>query len=138
MGVRESRRILGEYQLTGRDVLHGSTFRDVIARGSYGIDIHCADFSGCGVVGLQLEGGASYDIPYRCLVPLGIENLLLSGRCISVTHVALGSARIMPVASGTGHAAGVAAALCVLNDTSPRALDYDQLLDGLVSQGAAL
>jgi len=138
VGIRESRRIIGDYQLTGRDVLNSQRFQDVIARGSYGIDIHCADHSGCGVVGLELEGGASYDIPYRCLVPRGVENILLAGRCISVTHVALGSVRIMPVASGTGHAAGVAAALSVRNETSPRNLDYFDIRNALIAQGAAL
>ena len=138
VGVRESRRIIGEYELTGKDVLDGRRFDDVIARGSYGIDIHCADFSGCGVVGLKLEGGASYDIPYRCLVPMGVENLLLAGRCISVSHIALGSVRIMPVACGTGHAAGVAAALSVKKNTTPRALNYYDLRNGLIAQGAAL
>jgi hypothetical protein len=138
VGIRESRRIEGEYQLSGTDVLEGRTFPDVIARGAYGIDIHCADYSGGGVVGLQLEEGASYDIPYRCLVPLGVENLLLGGRCISVSHIALGSVRIMPVASGTGHAAGAAAALCVLRNVTPRELAYPDLRDALISQGAEL
>jgi len=138
IGVRESRRIVGEYQLTGRDVLNSRTFTDVIARGAYGIDIHCADYSGCGVVGLTLEDGGSYDIPYRCLVPLGIENVLLAGRCISVTHVALGSVRIMPVCSGTGHAAGLAAALCVQRGVTPRNLSYYDLKNALMSQGASL
>ncbi len=138
IGIRESRRILGEYQLTGRDVLNGQRFSDVIARGAYGIDIHCADYSGCGVVGLTLEEGASYDIPYRCLVPLGAENLLLAGRCISVTHVANGSTRIMPVCSGTGHAAGVAAALSVLRGVTPGDLPYPDLRDAMISQGASL
>jgi len=138
VGVRESRRIIGEYQLTGRDILHGARFPDVIARGCYGIDIHCADPSGCGVVGLKLKEGESYDIPYRCLVPLGVENLLLAGRCISVSHVALGSVRIMPIASGTGHAAGAAAALCVKRGVTPRELPYDVLKQTLISQGANL
>jgi len=138
VGIRESRRILGRYQITGRDVLGGREFPDVIARGSYGIDIHCADFSGCGVVGLDLEEGESYDIPYRCLVPREIDNILLAGRCISATHVAFGSIRIMPVASGTGHAAGVAAALSVLGEVSPADVAYPDLHDALVSQGADL
>jgi len=138
VGIRESRRILGEYQLTGRDILHGRRFSDIIARGAYGIDIHCADYSGCGVVGLDLEQGASYDIPYRCLVPLGVENMLLAGRGISVSHVALGSVRIMPVCSGTGHAAGAAAALSVIREVTPRQLEYPDLKDTLISQDAEL
>ncbi len=138
VGVRESRRILGEYQLTGMDVLYGREFDDVIARGAYGIDIHTATHADSGVVGLDLEEGDSYDIPYRCLVPLKVENLLLAGRCISVTHIALGSVRIMPVCSGTGHAAGVAAALSVINEVTPRNLSYFDLQNGLISQNAEL
>jgi hypothetical protein len=138
VGIRESRRITGEYQLSGRDVLHAVKFQDVIARGAYGIDIHVADYSGGGVVGLRLPEGASYDIPYRCLVPLQIENLLLAGRCISVSHVALGSVRIMPIVSGTGQAAGVAAALCVRQGKYPRDLAYADLRQSLLSQGANL
>jgi hypothetical protein len=138
VGIRETRRIIGEYQMTGRDVLHAQKFPDVIARGAYGIDIHSPDYSGGGVVGLYLKPGESYDIPYRCLVPLQIDNLLLAGRCISVSHVALGSVRIMPIASGTGQAAGAAAALCVLKDVTPRNLPYADLRQALLGQGANL
>ncbi len=138
IGVRASRRILGEYQLTGRDVLSGRKFGNVIARGSFGIDIHCADFSGCGVVGLELAEGESYDIPYGVLVPLEVDGIMVAGRCISATHVALGSARIMPVASATGQAAGCAAALCVANGTQPRGLDVEQLQQLLIEQGVNL
>ncbi|HYE80427.1 MAG TPA: FAD-dependent oxidoreductase, partial [bacterium] len=112
IGVRESRRVVGEYMLTGEDVIHATKFPDVIARGSFGIDIHCADYTGCGISGLDLVDGSSYDIPYRSLIPKVVDNLLVGGRCISVTHIALGSTRIQPVASATGQAAGVAAALC--------------------------
>ena len=138
IGVRESRRILGEYQITGRDVLSAKKFEDVIARGGFGIDIHCADFSGCGVVGLKLEKGASYDIPYGCLVPREVDGIMVAGRCISASHVALGSVRIMPVASATGQAAGAAAALCVQEGLQPRDLDVRMLQDLLIEQGANL
>ena len=138
VGIRETRRIIGEYQMTGRDVLHAQKFPDVIARGAYPIDLHSPDFSGGGVVGLQLKPGQSYDVPYRCLVPMTIDNLLLSGRCISVSHVALGSVRIMPIASATGQAAGAAAALCVQKGVTPRNLTYADLRQALISQGANL
>lgn len=138
IGVRESRRILGEYQLTGRDVLSAKKFDDVIARGAFGIDIHCADYSGCGVVGLDLEEGRSYDIPYGVLVPLEVDGIMVAGRCISATHVALGSVRIMPVASATGQAAGAAAALCVEYHTQPRDLDVTRLQELLIEQDVNL
>ena len=138
IGVRESRRIVGEYMLTGRDVLKAAKFDDAIARGAFGIDIHCADFSGCGITGLKLEEGSSYDIPYRCLVPKEVDGILVAGRCISVSHIALGSVRIMPVASATGQAAGAAAALCVKDKVQPRDLDVGKLQQLLISQGANL
>jgi ribulose 1,5-bisphosphate synthetase/thiazole synthase len=138
VGIRESRRIKGEYQLSGSDVLHAEKFPDVIARGAYGVDIHIADPSGGGVVGLTLKPGTSYDIPYRCLVPLGVDNLLLAGRCISVSHVALGSVRIMAISSGTGQASGVAAALCAQKNVTPRNLPYVDLRQALLDQGADL
>jgi len=134
IGVRESRRIIGEYVLTGEDVIHATKFPDVIARGSFGIDIHCADYTGCGISGLDLEDGLSYDIPYRSLVPKVIDNLLMGGRCISVTHIALGSARIQPVAAATGQAAGVAAAVSLQEGVPPRALPYRLLRAELLRQ----
>jgi hypothetical protein len=136
--IRETRRILGEYQLTACDVLTGRDFSDAIALGAFGIDIHVADYTGGGVVGLDLPPGESYGIPYRCLVPLDIDNILVGGRCISVSHVAFGSSRVEAISSGTGHAAGVAAALCVLKNTTPRELDYPSLRDALLDQGAIL
>ncbi len=138
LGVRESRRMLGEYQLTGHDVLSARKFDDVIARGSFGIDIHCADFSGCGVVGLELEEGASYDIPYGVLVPREVDGILVAGRCISATHVALGSVRIMPVVCATGQAAGCAASLCILDQVQPRNVPVYELQQMLRLQGANL
>ncbi|MEO7995501.1 MAG: FAD-dependent oxidoreductase, partial [bacterium] len=133
-GVRESRRIVGEYMLTGEDVIHATKFPDVIARGSFGIDIHCADYTGCGITGLDLPEGQSYDIPYRCLVPQEIENLLIGGRCISVTHIALGSTRIQPVSAATGQAAGIAAAISLKYGYTPRELPYRLLRPALIAQ----
>lgn len=134
IGVRESRRVVGEYMLTGEDVIHATKFPDVVARGSFGIDIHCADYTGCGIAGLNLEEGLSYDIPYRSLVPKVIDNLLVGGRCISVTHIALGSTRIQPVAAATGQAAGVAAGLSVREGVTPRELPYRLLRAELLKQ----
>ena len=85
--MRESRRIVGEYVLTGMDLFAGRTFPDAVVRGFYPIDIHDADSTGD-------AGGASltqpYDIPYRCLVPKALDGLLVAGRPISVDHVAHG------------------------------------------------
>lgn len=134
IGVRESRRIVGEYMLTGEDVIHATKFPDVVARGSFGIDIHCADYTGCGITGLDLEEGLSYDIPYRSLVPKEIDNLLMGGRCISVTHIALGSTRIQPIAAATGQAAGIAAAVSIQAGYTPRDVPYRLLRAELIKQ----
>ena len=82
--VRESRRIIGEYVLTAKDVLDAHRFNDVIALGSYPIDIH--NPLGKGTILKKIKPGQAYDIPLRCLIPLKVENLLVGGRCISGTH----------------------------------------------------
>ena len=87
IGVRESRRIVGEYTLTADDVLNARAFDDAVARSAYPIDIH--NPAGSGTTTQRLAPGASYEIPYRCLVPKNAEDLLVAGRCISTTHEAL-------------------------------------------------
>ncbi|MGB9620617.1 MAG: FAD-dependent oxidoreductase, partial [Armatimonadota bacterium] len=136
IGVRETRRIVGEYVLTAEDVLGARKFEDCVARGSYPIDIH--DPAGGGTVIKHLPPGESYDVPYRCLVPLGIGNLLVAGRPISSTHEAHSSLRVMPIACAVGEAAGTAAALCVRFGVAPRALDTRRLQSTLIAQGANL
>jgi len=136
IGVRETRRVIGEYVLTGDDVLSAGKFADCIARGSYSIDIH--NPTGAGTLIKRLPPGESYDIPYRCLVPLGIDNLLIAGRPISATHEAHSSLRIMPICIAIGQAAGTAAALSVKQKVAPRKLDVGLLQDTLRAQGANL
>ncbi len=136
IGVRESRRIVGEYVMTVEDVLEGRKFQDCIARGSYPVDIHNPD--GEGTVIRHLRPGESYDIPYRCIVPLKIDNLLVAGRPISTTHEAHSSTRIMPICFAVGEAAGAAAAMCVRTGGVPRALDVSDLQAALVAHGANL
>jgi hypothetical protein len=94
IGVRESRRIMGDYILTGRDILAAKTFDDVIARGTYPLDIH--NPRGKGTVLKRLPPNKAYDIPLRCLLPQRTENLLVAGRCISGNHGALASYRRVP------------------------------------------
>ena len=136
VGMRETRRVMGEYVLTGEDVLSARKFDDCIARGSYSIDIHSP--TGAGTVIQRLKPGESYDIPYRCLVPLGIDNLLISGRPISATHEAHSSLRIMPICMAIGQAAGTAAALSIEGGVTPRGLNVSLLQSILCSQGANL
>jgi hypothetical protein len=136
IGVRESRRIAGEYTLTADDVLHARTFDDAVARSAYPIDIH--NPSGSGTTTHRLAPGAAYEIPYRCLIPLGIDDLLVAGRCISTTHEALASTRLTPTVMTLGQAAGTAAALSVAANVTPRALDSAALRAHLIADGVDL
>ncbi|GGT64490.1 FAD-dependent oxidoreductase [Streptomyces purpureus] len=136
VGVRETRRILGEYQLTGEDVLAARTFDDAIARGAYPVDIH--NPSGRGTTLKRVPRGQSYDIPLRCLLPLDLERVLVAGRCISGDHIAHSSYRVMPISMATGQAAGVCAALASARRTSPRDVPVAAIQDELRSQGASL
>ncbi len=136
IGIRETRRITGEYIMTEEDVLEGRQFPDVIAQGSYCIDIH--NPAGTGTVIKELPPGAHYDIPYRCLVPLKIDNLLVAGRPISTTHAAHSSTRIMPICLATGQAAGTAAAMAAHLNKMPREINIAALQQLLRQQGVLL
>jgi hypothetical protein len=136
IGVRETRRILGEYQLTGDDILSARKFDDVIARGTYPVDIHNPE--GKGTVLKPVPAGDAYDIPLRCLLPQGVDHMLTAGRCISGTHEAHSSYRVTPTAMATGQAAGVCAAVAALSDRQPRDVDFGTVQRGLVRQGADL
>ncbi len=135
VGLRESRRLRGLYTLTRDDVLECRDFPDTIARGAYAIDIHQ---KGRGTEMVYLKPGQSYGIPYRCLVPETMDGLLASGRCISASHDALGSARVMAICMATGQAAGAAAALSVAAGGHPRDIEISELQGVLRQQGAIL
>lgn len=136
VGVRETRRITGQYVLTAQDVIKGRKFKDGIACGAYGIDIH--NPQGTGTLFQMLPAGLYYNIPYRCLIPKGIENLLVAGRPISTTHEAHSSTRIQATCYATGQAAGTAAALCVAQKKLPRELDASVLQKALSYQDAII
>jgi hypothetical protein len=121
-GVRESRRIVGEYTLTTDDCAAARKFPDAVARCNYPLDIHDPDRPG-GRYQQKLAPGEWYEVPYRCLLPLGVENLLVAGRCISADFEAQSSVRIQAPVRAMGEAAGLAAAISVENGISPRALD---------------
>jgi hypothetical protein len=132
LGTRESRRIMGDYVLCEDDVLANRKFTDAIARCGRAMNVHSViggkeeDERG-GQRWIEPENPQGYDIPYRCILAQKIENLFTSGRCISVTHTALGSVRGMPVCMATGEAAGTAAAQCVKDNVAPRDLDIKKL-----------
>ncbi|MFN2528059.1 MAG: FAD-dependent oxidoreductase [Candidatus Baltobacteraceae bacterium] len=136
IGIRESRRIVGEYTLTREDVLEGRTFEDAVARSAYPIDIH--NPSGSGTTTHRLPAGGSYEIPYRCLVPKTVERLLVAGRCISTTHEALASTRLTPTVMTLGQAAGTAAALANKQKLRVRDLDASLLRQTLTLDGVDL
>ena len=137
LGVRESRRFVGEYVLSDQDVEKGARFPDVVVhRAWFLIDIH--NPAGGGQAERHSQPATPYDIPYRSLVPLQADGLLLSGRNISGTHRAHASYRVMGVALATGQAAGVAAALSARQGVTPRQLDYHLVQQALAEYGARL
>lgn len=133
VGVRESRRIIGEYVLSGEDILAARAFEDQIARCGAPIEDHHA---GADTRWMYLEQGATYGIPYRCLLPLEVESLLVCGRCFSATHDAHASARSMGTCMAMGQAAGTAAALAASRGLAPRELPVASLLAELDAGGA--
>jgi len=128
LGIRQTRFIQGEYTLTAQDALYNTRFPDAVAYSPCPI-IHYYGYRRY----LEHEG---YGIPYRCLVPLGVEQLLVAGRCISSEQQPFESHRAMVPMMAVGQAAGVAAALCAHGGVAPRMLDAAQVRTALASQGA--
>ncbi|MEI6165817.1 MAG: FAD-dependent oxidoreductase [bacterium] len=146
LGVRETRRIMGDYMLNVGDFTSRAVFADEIGRYCYPIDIHVTrpndeteykrfekEFAE-----MRYKPGESYGIPYRSLVPRGLDNVLVAGRCISVDRLMLGSIRVMPGCFITGQAAGMAAAMAAAQGVTPRELDVSKLQAELVKAGACL
>lgn len=121
MGIRETRRIVGDYVLSIEDYLARKSFPDEICRNSYPVDIHTArneikKAQAGATLAMRYEAfkaGESHGIPYRCLTPKGLKNVLVAGRCISTDREVQGSTRVMPVCLCMGEAAGTAAAIAV-------------------------
>ncbi len=134
LGIRETRRIVGQYVLTQDDVLQCRRFDDAIAVASYPIDIHRPGDEGCTLIWC----GDCYDIPYRTLVPTRVDNLLVAGRCISTTHEAMASIRVMATCMALGEAAGRAARLAVRTGVTPAAVNPQTLRQELRAHGAYL
>lgn len=149
MGVRESRRILGEYTLTFDDWLQRRSFPDEICRNSYFVDMHAstgrtkeqlqAGKKGSVQPEHEYKKGESHGIPYRCLQPKGLRNVLTAGRAVSCERMVQGSIRVMPVCLAMGEAAGVAAALaCQTDDGDVRSVNTANLRKMLLEHGAYL
>jgi flavin-dependent dehydrogenase len=137
IGVRETRRIVGDYQVTGADVLECHAQPDPIALGSWPIDIHPAD-GRVGVHPHKENPPKPYPIPSRALLVKNTTNLLVAGRCLSATHEAHGSTRVSGTAMATGEAAGTLAALASCTRRNPRDVPYSELCTQLTRQRAIL
>ena len=148
MGVRESRRILGDYMLTGDDYIARATFDDDICRNAYYMDVHpgrdgaiqsAAQQAALHKTQFRYGKGESHGIPYRCLTPRGLRNVLVAGRPISCDRQIQGSVRVMPVCLCTGEAAGMAACHAVSScDCDVHAVDVARLRRRLLEEGAYL
>ena len=136
IGVRESRMLVGDYVLTGQNLVDCTKFDDAIAAGNYDIDIHNPE--GSGTSHYYFPAGTWYTIPFRSLIPKAADadNLLVGGRCISVDHEAQASVRIIPICTTTGEAAGVGAAVANREGTTVQSADVKEIQRILVETGA--
>lgn len=136
-GVRETRRVMGDYILTAEDMVEGKKFPDVaVHEAEFIVDIHNPD--GAGQAEDKIQYVIPYDIPYRCFLPKGVEGMMVAGRCISGTHRAHASYRVMSICMAMGEAVGTAAALCAQKGVTPRALPVNELQNTLTSKGIEL
>ena len=152
LGVRETRRIIGDYVMTIDDYIARRSFPDEICRNAYPIDVHSSQDVDEARAGMTLdevrqdserhlhayEKGESFGVPYRCLAPKGLKNVLVAGRCISTDRKVNGSIRIMSCCLTTGEAAGAAAAMAAAGHQDVHAVNTDRLRDGLKTHGAYL
>ena len=136
-GVRETRRVIGDYIITAEEMATGCRFDDVIVhRAEFIVDIHNPE--GSGQAEEHIQYCDPYDLPYRCFTPKGIENLYTAGRCISGTHRAHASYRVMSICMAMGEAVGVAAAMCAESGCTPRNLNVKELQNRLTNKGIEL
>jgi hypothetical protein len=147
LGVRETRRVTGDYVLTLDDYLDRRSFSDEICRNSYFIDLHQTkeehrvqmDEVKLATRFQHYGKGESHGIPYRCLTPRGLRNVLVAGRSISCERIVQGSVRVMPVCLAMGEAAGLAAALAARSpDHDVHSVSTESLRERLREHGAHL
>ncbi|MHB9132797.1 MAG: FAD-dependent oxidoreductase [Armatimonadota bacterium] len=144
-GIRETRRITGDYRLTLDDYLARRSFPDEVGRAAYWIDVHAGKPGAEAYAGHEdlahrtmLQPGESFGLPYRALIPQGLENVLVAGRCISADRYVQSAIRVMGICFITGQAAGVAAALAARQDGQTRQVDIGELQRSLCASGAYL
>lgn len=136
VGIRESRHIKGEYRLTGKDLIDCRVPEDSVFIAANSVDVH-GRFGPKSNEYVPIEG-AYYGIPYRSLLPIGVEGLLVAGRCVSADSTAAGAIRVMPPCMAMGQAAGTAAALAVKKNTSVKRVDVALLQEVLTKNGVVL
>lgn len=134
IGIREGRRILGEYTLTKDDIVNASVFPDAICFCANSIDIHCRDH----IEYIPIEGDKVYTIPYRSLVVKESDNVLVAGRCLSADRVALSAVRVMPPCFAMGEAAGTASAIAVKDGVTAKNVPFEKIKEILLKNNAYL
>jgi len=137
VGIRETRRIIGEYIFTGEDVERAAKFPDAIARGNYPRDVHQPKGKK-GVDYGEPKAGDYYEIPYRSLIPKNVENLLVVGRCISASFEGQSAMRVQGIIRTIGEAAGYAMAISIQDQVSPRQIDVEKVRALLRQSGVAI
>ena len=145
LGIRESRRVMGEYVMTLEDFKNRALFDDEVGRYCYPVDIHSGTNDDDGYKkytdkfeNLRYKCGESYGIPYRALCATGLANLLVAGRCVSADRYIQSSIRVIPGCYITGQAAGVGAAVAASDKTAARDADYGKVRGALLALGAYL
>ena len=133
IGIRESRRLVGQYLLTEDDLMKSRRFDDAIATGCWYLDLHPnkTTIGSANDFAPEKVQPAPYDIPYRSLLPQKIDNLLVAGRCHSATRGAHASTRVTATAMAMGEAAGFAAALAIKSRKTPQEVPGVKVRDGL-------
>lgn len=135
IGMRESRRIFGQYRLTREDMFAGRKFDDAIARCAWPIEDHHAHAD---TRWERLADDMTFDIPFRCLLPQNVSGLLVAGRCLSADHDSHASVRVMAQCMAMGQAAGAAAALAIQQRTMPDEVSITTIQDHLRGWGAII
>ena len=137
IGVRETRRILGDYVLNEKEVLKGTKFENGIALGAWPVELHDSESGRIKWEFLEKEDDY-YSIPIECLIPKKTKNVIVAGRCISTTHIAQASTRVIAQSFATGEAAGVMAAQCIDAKCKPAVVNKETVKKTLIKNGAIL
>ena len=136
VGIRESRHIQGDYRLTGEDLIQAKVPKDSILLVANSVDVH-GRFGPTSNEYTPIDGDY-YGVPYRSLLPKGVEQLLIAGRCVSADSTAAGAIRVMPPCMGMGQAAGIAAAMAIQEGCTVREICVEKLQEALKKNGAYL